>query len=88
MSNQKIVMDRTQKHVKNKNTTNKFDLELKVQGRILIMDGRDTSSYGDTSMCQICQTKKKVMGWTRICTDTQTDRVISIYPPELRSRGV
>ena len=31
---------------------------------------------------------KKVMGRTRICTDRRTDRVISIYPPELRSRGV
>ena len=31
----------------------KFDLEVKVQGRILIMNVHDTSSYGDTPMCQI-----------------------------------
>ena len=31
----------------------KFDLEVKVQGRIWILNVRDTSSHGDTSMCQI-----------------------------------
>ena len=31
----------------------KFDLKVKVQGRIWVMNIRDTSSYGDTSMCQI-----------------------------------
>ena len=59
------------------------------------MNERDTSSYGDTPMCQIisqCQTKKKVMVQTRICTDRRTDRqrdsVIHINPIELLSRGV
>ena len=32
----------------------KFDLQVKVQGRIWIMNVRDTSSHGDTPMCQIC----------------------------------
>ena len=31
----------------------KFDLEVKGQHRIGIMNVRDTSSYGDTLMCQI-----------------------------------
>ena len=31
----------------------KFDLEVKVQGRMWIMNVRDTSSHGDTPMCQI-----------------------------------
>ena len=31
----------------------KFDLKVKVQGRIWIMNVRDSSSYGDTPMCQI-----------------------------------
>ena len=31
----------------------KFDLEVKVQGRIWIMNVRDRSSHGDTPMCQI-----------------------------------
>ena len=31
----------------------KFDLEIKVQGRIWIMNVRDTSSHRDTPMCQI-----------------------------------
>ena len=36
-----------------KNMSYKFDLEVKVEGRILIMNVRDTLSYGDTLMCQI-----------------------------------
>ena len=31
----------------------KFDLAVKVRGRIWIMNVRDTSSNGDTPMCQI-----------------------------------
>ena len=31
----------------------KIDLEVKVQGRIWIMNVRDTLFYGDTTMCQI-----------------------------------
>ena len=31
----------------------KIDVEVKVQGRIWIMNVRDTSSHGDTYMCQI-----------------------------------
>ena len=31
----------------------KFDLEVKVQGRIWIMNVCDTLSHGDTPMCQI-----------------------------------
>ena len=31
----------------------KFDLKVKVQGRIWIMNVRDTSSHGDTPKCQI-----------------------------------
>ena len=30
----------------------KFDLEVKVQGRIWIMNVRDTSYHGDTLTCQ------------------------------------
>ena len=40
--------------------TYKFDLEVNVQGRFWIIYLRDTSSYGDTPMCQICQTQKKL----------------------------
>ena len=50
MSNQNIVMSRTQKHVQK---PYKFDLEVKVQGCTWIMNVHDTSSYGDTPMCQI-----------------------------------
>ena len=46
MLNQKIVMGRTRKHVKNP----KFDLEFKGQRRIGITNVRDTSSYDDTTM--------------------------------------
>ena len=49
MSNQKIVMGRTKTYQK----PYKFDLEIKVQGRIWIINVRDTSSYCDTPMCQI-----------------------------------
>ena len=49
MSNQKTVMGRTQTCQK----PYKFDLEVKVQGRIWIMKVLDTSSHGDTPMCQI-----------------------------------
>ena len=55
----------------------KFHLEVKGQRRIQIMNVRDTSSHGDTPMCQIWQANvkpKKVMGRTRICTDRQTDK--------------
>ena len=41
------------------------------------MNVRDTSSHGDTPMCQIWLAKvkpKKFMGRTRICTDRRTDR--------------
>ena len=34
---------------------NKFELKIKVQGRILIMNISDTLFHGDTSMCQIWQ---------------------------------
>ena len=37
----------------------KFDLEVKVQGRIWIMNVRDTSSHGDTPMCKIWLTNVK-----------------------------
>ena len=64
----------------------KFDLKVKVQGHIRIMNVRDISSkcakYGKPMSNQ-----KKVMGRTRICTDRRTDRVIPIYPLELSSRG-
>ena len=55
----------------------KFDLKVKIQGPIWTMNVRDTSSHGDTPMCQIWLAKvkpKKVMGRTRICTDRRTDR--------------
>ena len=42
-------MGRTRKRVKNPIN----DLEVKVQGRIWIMNVRDTSSHGDTPMFQI-----------------------------------
>ena len=45
MSIQKKVMARTRKHVKNPIKT--------LRGRILIVNVRDTSSYGDRPMCQI-----------------------------------
>ena len=44
-------MGRTQKHVKN--PSYKFDLEVEVQGRIWIMNIRDTSSHGNTPLFQI-----------------------------------
>ena len=47
----------------------KFDLEVKVQGRIWIMNVRDTSSHGDTTMCQI----KLWAGHESAQTDGQTD---------------
>ena len=55
----------------------KFDLKVKVQGCIWIMNVRDTLSHGNTPMSQIWLANvkpKKVMGWTRICTDRWTDR--------------
>ena len=57
----------------------KFYLEVKVQGRIWIMNVRDTTSHGDTPMCQ-CQTIKKLWAGhesaqTDRQTDGQTDRV-------------
>ena len=48
MSMKKIYGPDTE-HVEN---PYKFDLEVKFQGRILIMNVRDTYSYGDTLMCQ------------------------------------
>ena len=59
------------------------------------MNVRDTSSHSDTSMCQIWSAnvnKKKVMGrhesaQTDRQTDRRTNRMISIYPPELHSYG-
>ena len=58
------------------------------------MNVRDTSSHGDTPMCKIWQANvkiKKSYGPDRNLhrqTDRRTDRVIPIYPPEFRSRGV
>ena len=53
----------------------KFDLEVKVQGRIWIVNARDTSSYGGTPRAKYgnpVSNHKKVMGRKRICTDRQT----------------
>ena len=52
----------------------KFDLEVKVQCRIGIMNVRDTSSNGDTLICQIWEANVKPRGRTRICTDRRTAR--------------
>ena len=49
MSNPQKVMGWTQIHVKN---PIKFDLEVKVQGHILIMNVRVTSSHIDIPMCK------------------------------------
>lgn len=42
-------------------------------------------------LCKKCgipmSQQKEVTGRKRICTDGQADRVIRIYPPELRSHG-
>ena len=46
----------------------KFDLKVKVQRRIWIMNVRDTSSHSDTPMCQIWLVNvkpKMIMGLTR-----------------------
>ena len=64
---------------------------MKVQGRIWIIYYaihrliliHPCAKYGKPMLNQ-----KKVMGRTLICTDRRTDRVISIYPTELRLRGV
>ena len=48
--NQKKGMVRTRKQSQK---PYKFDLKVKVQGSIWIMNLRDTSSHGDTPMCQI-----------------------------------
>ena len=84
MSYQKIVMGRTQKHVKN--PSYKFDLEVEVQGRIWIMNIRDPSSYGNTPLFQIymvSQTKKSYGSDTNQHrqTDGQTDRQSDSYIP-------
>ena len=75
-----------------------------MQGSIWIINVGDTSSHGDTPMCQIWKANvkpKKAMGWTRICTDRQThrrteewtdrrmDRQCDSYiPPELGGGGL
>ena len=49
----------------------KFDLTVKGQRRIRIMNVRDKSSHGKPM-----SKHKKVRSRTRICTDRQTDKVI------------
>ena len=82
MFNQKLVMGRTQKHVKNPiNLT--FTSKLKVVSACWIMNVRDTSSYGDTPMCHICcqcQTKKSYGPDTNL-PDRRTDRQTDRKPP-------
>ena len=77
MSNQKIVVGQTWKHVKK---PCKFDLKVKRIGNM-----NDTLSHGDTTMCKIWYVNvepKKVMGRTRICRQTDRD---SYIPPEFCS---
>ena len=65
MSNQKIVIGRTRKDVKNPVN---FNLEVKGQRRIGIMNVRDTSSHCDTPMCQngqLMSNQKKITDRTQ-----------------------
>ena len=76
-------MSRTRRDIK----PYKFDLKVKVQGRIWIMNVRDTSSRGD--ICQIwladVKPKRSYGPDTNLHRQTdrqmegQTDRVIPIY---------
>ena len=57
------------------------------------MNVRDTNRLMAIHTCakygKPMSNNKKVMGWTRICTERRTDRQTDSYipPPELRSRG-
>ena len=86
MSNQKKVMGRTRKHVKNP-----INLTLRSKFKVVsgFMNVRDTSSHGDTpNLVSQCQTIKKLWaGHESAQTDGQTEWFL-YTPPELRSRGV
>ena len=62
----------------------KFDLEVKSQHCIEIMNVCDTLSHGDTPICQngmqMSTQKKNVTGQILICTNRRTDRAIPIHP--------
>ena len=62
----------------------KFDLEVKSQRCIEIMNVCDTLSHVDTPICQIwyanVNAKKNVTGQILICTNRRTDRAIPIHP--------
>ena len=86
MSNQKSYEPDTKTCQKTK-----FDLEVQGHHRIGIPNVRDTSSHSDIIMCQLCLANfkpKKIMDGTQICTNRRTDKVIPIYTPEHRSRGI
>ena len=87
LSKKTEVTGQTQIHVKNS-----VNLTLRSKINVVLGSWMYTThrlivihpcvKYGKTMSKQ-----NKVMGRTRICTDRRTDKVISIYPPELHSRG-
>ena len=91
-SNQKEVMGRKGKHVKH-------SLNLTLRLNFKVVSGHIVSWWyiQEPNMVSQCQTKKKVMGRTRICTDRltgrrttdrETDRQSGSYIPlEFCSRG-
>ena len=59
-----------------KPNTGKFDLKVKVQGGIWILNVRNKSSHGDHPCAKYgkpMSKKKIVIGQTQICTDGQTE---------------
>ena len=52
MSNQKKLLAGHENMYKKNPQTYEFDLKVKVQGRISIMNVRDTLYHGDTLKCQ------------------------------------
>ena len=83
--NRNKVMSRTRRDIK----PYKFDLKVKVQGRIWIMNVRDTSSRGDICQIWLADVKPKRSYGPDTNLHRQTDRQSDSYiPPELCSRGV
>ena len=73
----------------------RFDLDVKGQHRIGIMNVRDTSSHSDTPMYQIWYANVKprksyglYMNLHRQMDRHSTDKMIPIYPNELCLQGV
>ena len=65
----------------------KFDLEVKGQRRIGIVNVCDTSSHSDTPMSQIWYAYAEQESAQTDGQTEQTDRVIPMYPPLIARRG-